>query len=294
MSSKRDYQLGLIGWKLGHSLSPAMHNAALEALALTGDYRLYSIDPADSGSLVDLLDKVRRGEIDGLNVTIPHKQNVMPLLDALTPTAEQIGAVNTIIRDKDKLLGDNTDAAGFLYDLENFFAAENIELLTKEKEALILGAGGAARAVVYALAQAGWNVAIAARRVVQAAELVESLGIGNAHVIDLTEQEIAALSPHLIVNATPVGMFPQGDASPWPEGLVFPAGAAIYDLVYNPPITQLVAEAHAVNIPAITGLGMLVEQGAAAFQTWIGQESPRTVMRVACKTALAAQTYPKG
>jgi shikimate dehydrogenase len=287
MSSKRNYQLGLIGWELGHSLSPAMHNAALEALGLDGEYRLFSIDPSDSGSLVELLSKVHRGEINGLNVTIPHKQHVMPLLDALTSTAEQIGAVNTIIPENGRLLGDNTDAAGFLRDLENFFATEKIEFPTKEKEALILGAGGAARAVAYALAQAGWSVVIAARRVTRAAELVESLDIENAHVVALVEQEIAVLSPHLIVNATPVGMFPHGDASLWPEELAIPSESAIYDLVYNPPITRLVAEAHAANLPAVTGLGMLVEQGAAAFQAWTGRKPSRTVMRAACEKALA-------
>ena len=169
------FQLGLIGYPLGHSLSPQIHKAALDSCGLEGDYSLFSIPPDDHQGLGSLLDRVRHGEIQGLNVTIPHKQNVIPLLDELTPTAQTIGAVNTISMRNGQLVGDNTDAPGFLADLRKFLTTENTEYTEKmkrekplssvvDKRALILGAGGSARAVVYALASDGWDATISARR----------------------------------------------------------------------------------------------------------------------------------
>src|SRR5512141_2438947 len=118
------YRFGLTGYPLGHSLSPKIHTAALRSCGLDGEYSLFPIDPADKQALKDLLSRVRSGEIQGLNVTIPHKQNVMPYLDELTPTAQTIGAVNTIYRREHKLIGGNTDAPGFLSDLQSFLTTE--------------------------------------------------------------------------------------------------------------------------------------------------------------------------
>jgi len=288
MRHEKNFQLGLIGWKLGHSLSPAMHNAALKALEMDGEYHLYSIAPLPEGSadLKSLLEKVRCGEIDGLNVTIPHKQNIIPLLDELTPTARKIGAANTIIRNDKKLIGDNTDSKGFMCDLDNFLAAQDIQFDEEVKEVLILGAGGAARAAVFALVQSGWNIIIAARRAGRAKEMAASFESGNVRSTVLDSQGISALSPQLIVNATPVGMFPDVDTSPWPDDLPLPKNTAIYDLVYNPPKTRLIHDAHKANVPATTGLGMLVEQGAIAFHSWTGKQPPREIMWTACKQAL--------
>ena len=123
-----NYQLGLIGFPLGHSLSPKIHAAALKACGLQGTYSLFPISPDDKQGLHSLLARVRAGEIHGLNVTIPHKQNVIPLLDELTPTAKAIGAVNTIYLRDDKLIGDNTDAAGFLADLKKFMGGWRLEI----------------------------------------------------------------------------------------------------------------------------------------------------------------------
>ena len=147
------YQLGLIGYPLGHSLSPTIQQAALQAMCLPGEYRLYPIEPLPQGqsALVRLIERMRRGELDGLNVTIPHKPSVVPLLDELTPTAAGIRAVNTIYRDGSRLFGDNTDAPGFLTNLERLE-------ITRPGRALVLGAGGSARSVVYALAKRGWQV----------------------------------------------------------------------------------------------------------------------------------------
>ena len=151
------FQLGLIGYPLGHSLSPKIHTAALRACGLEGDYSLFPIAPDDKQGLKDLLNRVRAKEIHGLNVTIPHKQNVIPLLDELTPTAKAVGAVNTIYLREDKLIGDNTDAPGFLSDLKKFLAESPSPFLgeglgVRGKSALVLGAGGSARAVVHDLA----------------------------------------------------------------------------------------------------------------------------------------------
>ena len=164
-------QLGLIGYPLGHSLSPKIHAAALKACGLQGDYSLFPIPPEDKQGLKDLLARVRTGEMTGLNVTIPHKQNVIPLLDELTPTAKAIGAVNTIYFRENKLIGDNTDAAGFLSDLKKFTGDGKLGI---GKSVLVLGAGGSARAVVYALLNDSWNVKIAARRIDQAEQLANS------------------------------------------------------------------------------------------------------------------------
>lgn len=163
-------QLGLIGYPLGHSLSPKIHAAALKACGLEGQYSLFPIAPEDKQGLKDLLARVRAGEITGLNVTIPHKQNVIEFMDELTPTTQAIGAVNTIYMRENKLIGDNTDAPGFLSDLKRVSNSS----FSIPHSALVLGAGGSARAVVYALANDGWNVTIAARKIEQAQHLAAS------------------------------------------------------------------------------------------------------------------------
>jgi shikimate dehydrogenase len=270
--------LGLVGWPLEHSLSPRLHNAALAALNLPGEYRLYPTPPFPEGQahLADLLDQVRKGVLHGLNVTIPHKQNVLSLLDDLTPTAAAIGAANLIFRKAGRLTGDNADAAGFLADLQsNGLAAP----ASGSRTALVLGAGGSTRAVVYALVNAGWQVWIAARRIEQASALAVSLQISGPalHVLRL-EAEALSAAYDLIVNTTPLGMSPDVETCPWPAELPFPPGAGVYDLVYNPFETVLVHQARAAGLRAANGLGMLVNQAAVAFETWTGQPAPLAAM----------------
>lgn len=274
------FHLGLTGHPLGHSLSPKIHAAALAACGLTGAYSLFPIAPYDNPGLQALLARLRAGEIHGLNVTIPHKQNVIPLLDDLTETAQSIGAVNTISLRKGRLIGDNTDVAGFLADLTNFLSRLS---LATHHSSLVLGAGGSARAVAYALCSAGWQVTIAARRPEQAETLAESLQVARSQIRGVALSTVAGWRGELLVNTTPLGMTPAIDTSPWPVGIPFPAGAAVYDLVYNPRETRLVREARAAGLPAITGLGMLVEQAALAFETWTGCRPPRTVLRQAAE-----------
>jgi shikimate dehydrogenase len=278
------FQLGLIGYPVSHSLSPKIQTAALQACGLEGSYSLFPIQPDDIQGLKDLLARVRSGEIAGLNVTIPHKQNVIPLLDELTPTAQAIGAVNVISLHEGQLVGDNTDADGFLSDLNRSLTTVPLTAIIKRRRhgdmnALVLGAGGSARSVVYALANDGWKVTIAARRIEQAQGFASWF---SSYAIRTTQySEIPRSTFQLLVNTTPVGMTPDADQSPLPENLTLPADIFIYDLVYNPRETKLIKQAHAQGVHATTGLGMLIEQAALSFEIWTGQEAPREVMRAA-------------
>ena len=268
-------QLGLIGYPLGHSLSPKIHTAALEACGLEGEYLLYPIHPDDTQGLKNLLARVRTGEITVLNVTIPHKQNVIKFMDELTPTAKAIGAVNTIYMCADKLIGDNTDAPGFLSDLKR---VSNSSFSTPHS-ALVLGAGGSARAVVYALLNDGWNVTLAARRLEQAKQLAQSFP--NYQLLITNLDDLQPLTFDLIVNTTPLGMTPNIENSPLPENIILSKNTFVYDLVYNPRETKLVRDARAHGLNASTGLGMLIEQAALAFEKWTGHNPLREVLYAA-------------
>jgi len=271
--------LGLIGYPLEHSLSPKIHAAALESCGLQGEYSLYPIHPDDLRSLKDILTRVRCGEITGLNVTIPHKQNVIPLLDVMTPAAKAIGAVNTISMKNDKLTGDNTDAPAFVTDLQSFL---KVRTDRKDKNALVLGAGGGARAITYALLNNGWNVVIAARHAEQAQALIAQFPDLNSRLkcVSYHPTPMSDLLPvlELIVNTTPVGMSPKIEESPWHANLPFPSCSAVYDLVYNPGETMLVRDARLAGLPATTGIGMLIEQAALAFKIWTGHDPQREIL----------------
>lgn len=274
------YSLGLIGYPLGHSFSPVLHQAALAEAGLAGEYSLYQIPPLPGGQhkLVALLDRLRRGELQGLNVTIPHKQSVLPLVDDLTSSAKAIGAVNTLFIQAGRLIGHNTDAPGFLADVSKL-------PLYETKVALILGAGGAARAMVYALLKQGWQIRITDVRPQQVIDLYEhfsrqSVDISKLVVTEFSSAAIrqAADGAHLIINATPVGMHPNVDTCPWPEGLLFPQTACLYDVIYNPADTKLMNLASAAGLPTRNGLGMLVEQAALSFECWTGFHPTRSSM----------------
>ena len=269
------FHLGLIGYPVSHSLSPKIQNAALKACGLDGGYALYPVAPDDKQGLNDLLNRVRTGEIHGLNVTIPHKQNVIEFLDELTPTARTIGAVNVIYMHGDKLIGDNTDAPGFLSDLNKFLGDRKYEI-GKHKFALVLGAGGSARAVVYALLNDGWEVTLAARRTEQAEELARSFTNYELRITNFIDLQPSTFD--LIVNTTPIGMIPNIDQSPLLENTKLSLHTKIYDLVYNPRETKLVRDARSKGLQATTGLGMLIEQAALAFEKWTGHNPPREIL----------------
>jgi shikimate dehydrogenase len=295
-------KLGVIGFPLEHSLSPAIHQAALNVKGIHGEYKLYPFPPQPEGEkrLDEMLDHLRSGELHGLSVTIPHKQTVFARVDALTPSARKIGAVNTLYTRKGRIIGHNTDAQGFHQDLQVLLGSSSIA-----GDALVLGAGGAACAVVFALLSDGWRVTLAARRLDQAVQLAarfsKERNDPNGHSLSVNVSAIqlqpAPLSefltrredlsgPLLVVNTTPVGMAPNTAASPWPQGLSLPGGAYFYDLVYNPAETRLVQSARLAGLPAVNGLGMLVHQAALAFERWTGQSAPLQAMAEAAAAAL--------
>jgi shikimate dehydrogenase len=227
----------------------------------------------------ELIARLRDGRLHGLNVTIPHKTGVIPYLDELTPTADVIGAVNTIFQKNGLLIGDNTDSPGFWIDLNCRLDISH----PINRGALVLGAGGSARAVVHALASQGYPITIAGRRLEQAEKLRDHFSMVGERLA-ATHLEKASLGGQkwsLIINTTPVGMHPHPNASPWPSGTPFPPRAAVYDLVYNPSETMLVKDAREAGLQAVTGLGMLIEQAALAFECWTGLEVPRDEMMAA-------------
>jgi shikimate dehydrogenase len=278
MPHNHTLRLGLTGWPLGHSLSPRIYRAAMRSLGIKGEYNLYPVPTGGEGKagLVRLFEKLRSGDLRGLNVTIPYKVEILDLIDRLSPAADAIGAANTLYVRDDRVTGDNTDAAGFMSDLHALFP--QLFSLEGEKTGLILGSGGAARAAAYGLLQNGWQAVVASRSTGRGRDMADRLmsagNDGNLRVIRLTAQSLTGFIEQqevtLIVNATPVGMAPASDRSPWPLEVPFPEKAGIYDLVYSPAETVLVKAARQSGLQAYTGLGMLVEQAACAFEIWTG------------------------
>lgn len=282
--------VGLIGWPVEHSLSPLMHNAAFDALELNWRYVPLPVPPGQVGAAVRGLAALG---FRGANVTVPHKQAVMPMLHSLAPNARQLGAVNTLVvgRRKDGLAavdGYNTDDKGFVGALRRGgFEPE------EGGHAVVVGAGGAARAVVFGLLWSGIReVTVLNRTLERAQELISDLRgypgpTSLLHALPLTPDSLieSASGARLLVNATPVGMWPHEDASIWPEGVPVSAHLTIFDLVYNPPETQLLRLARESGAHAIDGLGMLVRQGELSFEMWTGELAPDGVMRAACDRA---------
>ena len=278
------YHLGLVGFPLEHSLSPQIHMAALKAQHLEGRYDLFPFPPTSEGfeGIQSLIEQMHRGDLHGLNVTIPHKITLIPYLDRLTPISRAIGAVNALRLEGDELVGDNFDCASFLADLTLQLKQAGLLALCQRpgRSALVLGAGGSARAVVYGLLSQGWQVSVASRQLAQAQELVHAFSLTSAitccDLDGLASSDVSGFD--LIVNATPLGMHPGTGASPWPDGLPFPSAAFVYDLVYTPSETALLRSARSVGLPTANGLGMLVRQAAMSFCYWTGQEPPMEVM----------------
>ncbi len=274
MSIKR---VGVIGFPIEHSLSPIMHNAAFAALNMRDwQYDAMAIPP--DILRLGLREPKNHGYI-GINVTVPHKEAIMQFVRP-DEKARAIGAVNTV--DFRSNLGTNTDADGFIADLR----AHQVPLAGEK--VLVLGAGGAARAAVYGLAQAGAQVAVVNRTLARARQLVEHLraaaGIDSAQVMTLDQAYTWGVS--LIVNCTTVGMQPHSQFSPWDAALPLHAGLTVYDMVYRPAETRLMRQCAAAGGRAIGGLGMLARQGASAFELWTGVSPPIEVMLRALDAAL--------
>ena len=239
-----------------------MHGAALVALGIEGDYELL---PTPVARLAARMEEVRSG-YQGVNVTVPHKRAVMEHLDELDNKAAMIGAVNTVVNRGGRLTGYNTDAPGFYWALENAGLTPG--------EALVLGAGGAARAIVYELVNRGWLVAVYNRTADKAQELVEQLG---GWLVVGKKIEKAVTETPLLINATSVGLG-DPDASPLSEG-VLPESGAVVEIVYEPRKTKLLRDAEAAGLQTLGGLEMLLGQGVLAFELWTGGPAPVEVMR---------------
>jgi shikimate dehydrogenase len=263
----------VIGDPIGHSKSPLIHCFWLKRLGIEGDYLRTHVGPDDLSAFL-------AGRRDdpywrGCNVTIPHKQAVLPLLDAIDPVAAKIGAVNTVVASDGRLTGYNTDAAGFLEPLRPWLDERHYL-----RTARILGAGGAARAIAHGLWNEGFTLILAARKASAAAEIAAGFDPAHVHLADLAsfanplEFDWKEMKGRLdiVVNATPLGMTGQPELDI--DFSHIPPGAIIYDAVYAPLETRLLAEAKALGHPIIDGLQMLIGQARIAFQLLFGVEPP--------------------
>lgn len=269
-----DVTAGVIGYPVRHSLSPAICQAAFDSLGLDWTYAAFEVAPGDAGLA---LDHMRAQGMAGLSVTMPHKADVAAAVDELSPAAAALGVVNCVARDGRRLIGHNTDGAGFCDAL----LADGVEL--GGIRCAVLGAGGAARAVVAELARRGVaEVAVVARRPERAASAAALAGpVGTtAEPADLGQYQ-------LVVNATPVGMAETQGAGNLPvDPDLLHLGQHVADLVYNPLQTPLLAECARRGVACSTGVGMLVHQAAHAVRIWTGAEPPVDAMTSAATAAL--------
>lgn len=262
---------GILGWPVEHSLSPAMHNAAFAALGMNWTYLAFAVAPA---RVHEAMRGLAAAGCSGLNVTIPHKQTVLEACSAVSPAVEAIGAANTLIPDgAGGFRADNTDAEGFLRALD-----ESVEGDVAGKRVLLIGAGGAGRAVAYAVRSRGGHLLVANRTAAKAAELGEPVPF-EAGAINAAAAEAA-----LVVNASSLGMGSPDVPTELPLAGIGP-GQVVNDLVYRPGGTPWLAAAAARGARTVDGLGMLLHQGAAAFERWTGVDAPVAAMRTALLSA---------
>ncbi len=281
---------GIFGYPITHSISPAMHRAAFDHAGIDAVYEAWDTPP---NALARGVAKLRGDKYLGANVTAPHKRAVMEHLDEIDELATRIGAVNTIVNDGGRLLGSNTDAAGFIDSLK-----DEAGLTLSGLDAALIGAGGAARAAAYALAMEGARSLTIANRTLERARTladeVRRMGL-EARAIALDDDGLLerCLEAHLIVNSTSVGMLhgPSEGASPIPPEFIRP-GVVVYDMVYNPADTPLLKTARARGAEVVGGLPMLVYQGAASFRRWTGLPASTTAMFEAARQALNNMNNP--
>jgi shikimate dehydrogenase len=269
---------GVIGHPIRHTLSPLMHNTAFEALGMHCVMQGLDIKP---DSLVEALHGFRAMEFGGINVTIPHKERIIPLLDQIDHEARMIGAVNTVQFSDGKLTGYNTDAHGFEQSISP------VRLSIKDSVCLVLGAGGAAKAVVYVLLKhfQARQIIVVSRSLTRAKDLADHFKEINGNRLsvlrfdDPSFLKIVAGS-RFIVNATPIGMYPNIDASPIPSDTLR-QGQVVADLIYRPLKTKLITEADEAGAQTVIGLEMLLHQGSRSFSIWTGREMDINLVRKA-------------
>ena len=280
-------RLGIIGYPIGHSISPIFQQAALDALGIDATYEKWEVTPDGVG---DFINGLRAPDSWGINITLPHKQAVIPLLDEVDEWATAAGAVNTIVNHDGRLTGHNTDGPGFLRALLVETGYD-----PKGTRALILGAGGAARGILLALVRGGVDSLVIANRTMERAETLAKLAVENgvkSEAIPIAGNVLikAAASADLIVNCTSVGMSHGPDEQGTPlTAAQIPASAIVNDVVYTPLETPLLREAAAAGATALGGLHMLVYQGVLSFQMWTGQEAPADVMLAAATKEMTSR-----
>lgn len=280
---------GIIGWPVSHSLSPVLHNAAFAALGLDWIYVPFPVAPE---RLAEGVAGLKAVGVAGFSVTIPHKVAIIPLLDEVTPEARLIGAVNTVLAREGRLTGYNTDGIGLIAAL-----AAKLSFDPAGKQILVLGAGGAARSAVVSLAGAGAFRVEIANRSLDAATALADFVSSSLPRTSFAAKPLSILSDagflgdfDLVVNTTSVGM--AGDCFPGLALNALKSGARIYDMVYAPAVTPLLAQARDLGIPCANGLGMLVAQGEAAFRIWTGVAPPEGCMESALAAVLATPGNP--
>jgi shikimate dehydrogenase len=281
---------GVIGHPLGHTVSPAMFQAAFDAAGIDASYEAWDT-PADT--LQGRIDALRGGDFFGANVTIPHKQAVVPMLDETSELAKKAGAVNTIVHANGRLTGHNTDVLGFARSLR-----EDAGLDPNGKRVLLLGSGGAARAIALALIEAKASIIYVVGRkprnvdkFVVDMKALTSTGttITWAYWGDGSYENMLRREAALIVNCTPIGTAGSDTDGQSPvDGALINPDSVVFDLVYNPAETPLIAAAKARGAKAVPGLGMLVYQAAEAFKLWTGRDADTAKMFDAARSALAS------
>ena len=267
---------GVIGDPIEHTLSPVMHNAAFEALKIDYVFLAFNVKSAEVGNAIS---GMRALAIHGLNVTMPHKNAVVKYLDEVDPTGKTIGSVNTILNKDGRLLGFNTDGVGALNALEQ----NGVD--PRGKKIVLLGAGGAAKAIAYTLAQEADELVILNRTPKPASELVTLLKEKFRKKINSGELSPSIIEENLadsdvLINATSVGMNPNINQTSVPPEWLKP-DLAVMDIVYNPLETKLAKDAKAVGAKVVSGVEMLIYQGAASFEIWTACKAPVEVMRKA-------------
>jgi shikimate dehydrogenase len=280
--SGRTVVCGVVGDPIEHSMSPAMQNAAFAARGLDWVYVAFRLARGDAEACAR---GMKAMGIRGLNVTVPHKVDIMPFLDSIDDVARRIGAVNTIVNDGGLLRGYNTDAAGFAR------ALEDQDVVVRDRTVVLLGAGGAGRAVAFSLADRGARLVVLnrgmARAKALAAEVARATGMSIEHG-PLSDESLQKWLPSasLLVNTTSVGMGPATDESPCPAGFLR-EDLVVCDIVYNPRRTTLLRQAAERGARTVEGVEMLVWQGALGFELWTGVQAPVEVMRSTVEEELA-------
>ncbi|MEP0767228.1 MAG: shikimate dehydrogenase [Fimbriimonadia bacterium] len=275
VETKRMLLFAVVGKPIGHSLSPQMHRAAFHALGIEAEYLRVECDPHEVGGLAAA---VRTGALAGVNITIPHKRAAFELADEASAEAKLLGVANTWVRRDSKVVAYNTDGAGFLMGLRD------IEL-DAEGSTVILGAGGAARAICLALSRQRRRVVVLSRHPDEARDDFRLLG-GEVTQWDGERAATAARTAALVVNATPVGMEPDFEAIPaFPLGNLRP-DAVVYDIIYRPRRTAWLRAAEARGLRTVDGVRMLAGQGAASLELWLGRPAPLKAMLAALESSL--------